>query len=145
MVELYRMLYGDKKYDKPASLVFSWEWLREDLNRFEYDSPKLAQIIHRQFEQNSPHAIECDVNMIFTQCNQHPILGLMLYDANHGTKLASVRDEFRKSLFKRSSSTLTPTVSFTSTCFNRTNRSPRSLRVRTVGQPPSCTPGIRSL
>jgi hypothetical protein len=101
MVELYRMLYGDKKYDKPASLVFSWEWLREDLNRFEYDSPKLAQIIHRQFEQNSPHAIECEVNMIFTQCNQHPILGLMLYDANHGTKLASVRDEFRKSLFEK--------------------------------------------
>ena len=101
MVELYRMLYGDRKYDRPASLVFSWEWLREELNRFEYDSNKLAHVIYNQFERNSPHAIECELNMIFTQCNQHPILGLMLYDANHGTNLSLVRDAVKKSFLEK--------------------------------------------
>jgi hypothetical protein len=92
MVELYQMLYRDRKYDKPGSLVFTWEWIKEPLNRFEYDSNKLAGVIHKQFKDNSWHTIECEVNAIFAQCNQHPVLGLMLYDHNHGTNLSSVRD-----------------------------------------------------
>ena len=101
MVELYQMLYQDRKYDKAGSLVFTWEWLREPLNRFEYDSTKLATTIHRQFKENPWHTIECEVNMIFPQCNQHPVLGLMLYDHNHGTNLSGVRDMVRKTFIDK--------------------------------------------
>jgi hypothetical protein len=98
MVELYQMLYRDRKYDKTGSIVFSREWLKEEVNRFEYDSNKIADVIHKQFEQNPLHAIECEVNLIFAQCNQHPVLGLMLYDYNHKTNLANVRELLKKTI-----------------------------------------------
>lgn len=101
MVELYQMLYRDKKYENPGSLVFTWEWIKEPLNKFEYDSGKLAGIINKQFKDNPWHTIECEVNAIFAQCNQHPVLGLMLYDHNHGTNLANVRDLVRKTFLDK--------------------------------------------
>jgi hypothetical protein len=88
MVELYQMLYRDAKYDKPKSIVFRWEPAMELLNTYEYDGNKLAEVLHRQFIQNPVHMIECEVNMVFPVCNQHPLLGLILYDHNHGTTLS---------------------------------------------------------
>jgi hypothetical protein len=76
MVELYQMLYRDRKYDKTGSLVFSREWLKEEVNRFEYDSSKLADVIHRQFEQNPLHAIECEVNLVLPSATSTPVLVL---------------------------------------------------------------------
>lgn len=38
--------------------------------------------------------IECEPNLVFAECNQHPVLGLMNYDQVHGTKLADVREAF---------------------------------------------------
>jgi hypothetical protein len=89
MVELYQMLYRDAKYDKPKAIAFRWEWAGELLDVFHYDGNKLAEVIHRQFIQNPLHMIECEVNMVFCVCNQPPLLGLILYDHNHGTNLAS--------------------------------------------------------
>jgi len=88
MVELYQMLYRDDKYDQPGAITFRWEWMGELLDEFKYDGDKLAAVIHRQFADNPHHMIECELNMIFPVCNQPPLLGLMLYDHNHGTGLA---------------------------------------------------------
>lgn len=93
MVELYQMLYRDDKYDRPKSIAFKWEWVAEMLNVFHYDGNKLAEVIHKQFINNPIHMIECELNLVFPVCNQHPLLGLMLYDHNHGTNLsAPVKD-----------------------------------------------------
>jgi hypothetical protein len=89
MVELYQMLYRDAKYDKPKAITFKWEWVMELLNVFDYDGNKLANVLHKQFMENPVHMIECELNLVFPVCNQHPLLGLMLYDHNHGTNLAS--------------------------------------------------------
>ena len=89
MVELYQMLYRDAKYDKPKSISFRWEWVMEMLNIFDYDGNKLAETIHKQFMENPIHMIECELNLVFPVCNQHPLLGLMLYDHNHGTNLSA--------------------------------------------------------
>ncbi len=97
MVELYQMLYQDAKYDRPKSITFRWEWVMQMLNVFTYDGNKLAETIHKQFIQNPLHMIECEVNLVFPVCNQHPLLGLMLYDHNHGTNLSSaVKDLMMK-------------------------------------------------
>ena len=97
MVELYQMLYRDAKYDKPKSMVFKWEWVMELLNAFDYDGNKLAGVIHKQFMENPTHMIECELNLVFPVCNQHPLLGLILYDHNHGTNLAGpVKDLMMK-------------------------------------------------
>jgi hypothetical protein len=101
MVELYQMLYRDKKFDKPGSIAFTWEWLKEPLNTFQYDSPKLAQVIHKQFENNPWRSIECEVNLVFPMCNQHPVLGLMLYDHNHGTNLSAVKETVKKGFYEK--------------------------------------------
>lgn len=93
MVELYQMLYRDRKYDKPGSLVFTWEKGKVQLNKFEYDSNKLAGVIYKQFKENPWHTIECEPNLVFPACNSNPVCGLMLYDHNHGTNFFSdVRD-----------------------------------------------------
>jgi hypothetical protein len=103
MVELYQMLYRDVKYDRPQSITFKWEWVMEMLNVFHYDGNKLAETIHKQFMQNPIHMIECEVNLVFPVCNQHPLLGLILYDHNHGTNLSSaVKDLMMKTFIEKS-------------------------------------------
>ena len=89
MVELYHMLFRDAKYDQPESIKFKWEWVFELLDMYHYDGNKLAKTIHRQFMDNPTHLIECELNLVFPVCNQHPLLGLILYDYNHGTDLSA--------------------------------------------------------
>ena len=97
MVELYQMLYRDDKYDKPKSITFRWNLVKELLNTFQYDGNKLAEVIHKQFMENPLHMIECEIGLVFPVCNQHPLLGLILYDHNHGTNLAApVKDLMMK-------------------------------------------------
>jgi hypothetical protein len=99
MVELYQMLYRDTKYDRPKSITFKWEWISEMLNRYEYDGNKLAEVIHKQFINNPLHMIECELNLVFPVCNQHPLLGLILYDHNHGTNLSSAVKDLMMATF----------------------------------------------
>jgi hypothetical protein len=97
MVELYQMLYRDDRYDKPKSITFRWQLVSQLLNSFQYDGNKLAEVIQKQFIENPLHMIECEVGLVFPVCNQHPLLGLMLYDHNHGTNLAApVKDLMMK-------------------------------------------------
>jgi hypothetical protein len=102
MVELYQMLYRDAKYDKPKSIAFKWEWVMEMLNIYHYDGNRLADVIHKQFMEHPIHMIECELNLVFPVCNQHPLLGLMLYDHNHGTNLAGpVKDLMMKTFTEK--------------------------------------------
>ncbi len=100
MLELYHMLYRDAKYDKPESITFRWQWVMQLLNIFHYDGNKLAKVIHEQFIESPVHMIECELNLVFPVCNQHPLLGLMLYDHNHGTDLSSAVKDLMMKTFR---------------------------------------------
>jgi hypothetical protein len=102
MVELYHMLYRDDRYDKPKSITFRWNLFEKLKNIFEYDGNKLADVIHKQFLEHPLHMIECEIGLAFPVCNQHPLLGLILYDHNHGTNLAGpVKDLLMKTLTEK--------------------------------------------
>jgi len=85
MLSIYKMLYRDMKYDAPGSLTFVWDWIRAVRQKFEYGHKSIAEIIYEQFMENSYHSICCEVNVVFPEWNQHPILGLMLYDHDYLT------------------------------------------------------------
>lgn len=92
MIGLYEMLYQDKKYDKPGAISFAITGENPFVHTYNHKS--LAETIHRQFLDNSLAGIECEPNLVFAECNQHPVLGLINYDQLHGTKLADVKSAF---------------------------------------------------
>lgn len=107
MVGLYKMLYRDTKYDQPSSITFNWETGYKVIHKYEYNFKSLAEVIHRQLIQGPSNAkvplnaIECEVNVVFPECNQHPVLGLMLYDYTNGSNLSTVKDLVRKTFYEK--------------------------------------------
>lgn len=92
MIGLYELLYGDHKYDKPNAISFAITGRNPFVSR--YDHKSLAQLIHQQFVDSAFTGVECEPNLVFAECNQHPVLGLMNYDQLHGTKLADIKGAF---------------------------------------------------
>ena len=86
MINLYEMLYRDFKWDKPGSIVFAWS----DTEKYVYDNHSLEKVMHDQMQNNAYHAICCEPNAVFPECNQHPVLSFILYDHTHGTRLSAV-------------------------------------------------------
>ena len=82
MVNLYQMLYNDRKWDEPGSIVFSWD----DHTKFVYDNKTLQEVMLLQLINNKVPGIECEPNAIFPACNTHPMLSWLLYDRMHGTR-----------------------------------------------------------
>jgi hypothetical protein len=95
MVGLYRMLYGDRKYDAEGSITFTWKPAIPTLEVFKYNHESIAKIMYNQFMNNPWHSIECEPNAVFHVCNQTPLLGLLLYDGVNGTNyFPPARDAF---------------------------------------------------
>lgn len=92
MISLYETLYDDREFDAPGSLVF--ELPGPQGFRHTYDHASLAKLISEQFVRSDHMGIECEPNRVFTECNQHPILGLLQYDQLHGADLSEVRHGF---------------------------------------------------
>jgi hypothetical protein len=96
MAALHEMLYRDFRWDLPGALTFRWD----DDEAFVYDLPKLMTGLHRQMTTNPWGGIECEINAVFPECNQHPILAFRLFDHTHGTELFEGRKSFL-ALFER--------------------------------------------
>ena len=91
MINLYQMLYGDRKWDEPGSIVFEWD----ENEKFVYDNRSLQDVMFLQAIHNPVPGVECEPNAIFPECNTHPIIGWLLYDQQHGTRyFASIRPLF---------------------------------------------------
>jgi hypothetical protein len=90
MVNLYEMLYRDFKWDAAGSIVFAWS----DTERCVYGNQSLVKALHDQMSGNPYHAISCEPNAVFPECNQHPVLSFILYDHTHGTRLSEVKSLF---------------------------------------------------
>lgn len=82
MINLYQMLYNDRKWDEPGSIVFKWD----DNTKFVYDNQTLQEVMFLQLINNKVPGIECEPNAIFPACNTHPMLSWLLYDRMHGTR-----------------------------------------------------------
>ncbi len=91
MVSLYEMLFDDRRYDRPGSLSFSFSPIEygADPTIVEYDHQKLVEVIYDQFGEDDYRGIECERGAVYTECNQHPILGLIQYDQKHETDFAA--------------------------------------------------------
>ena len=91
MMNLYEMLYNDRKWDKPGSIVFKWN----DSTRFAYDNQTLQEAMFLQFINNPVPGIECEPNVIFPICNEPALLSWKLYDKMHGSRyFAAAQPEF---------------------------------------------------
>ncbi len=82
MINLYQMLYNDRKWDKPGSIVFKWD----DEEQYTYDNRTLQDAMFLQLITNPVPGIECEPNAMFPACNTHPMLGWLLYDKMHGSR-----------------------------------------------------------
>ncbi|MFA6075589.1 MAG: hypothetical protein WCV63_05345 [Negativicutes bacterium] len=82
MINLYQMLYNDRKWDKPGSIVFQWD----DKTKFVYDNKTLQEAMFLQLINNPVPGVECEPNAIFPACNTHPMLSWREYDQQHGTR-----------------------------------------------------------
>jgi hypothetical protein len=104
MVGLHEMLFDDRRYDEGGSLTFQFAPIQYGQSPIEikYDHDRLAKVIYDQFVEDDFRGIECERNAVYTECNQHPILGLMHYDFKHATSFAPVvQREFKKTIEKR--------------------------------------------
>lgn len=90
VINLYEMLYRDFRWDAPGSIVYSWGQAESYL----YDNHSLEQVMYQQMKSNAYRSVCCEPNAVFPECNQHPVLSFMLYDATHGTNLSEVNEDF---------------------------------------------------
>ena len=91
VASLYDMLYRDGKYDRPDAFTFRYSagtWGNGPVV-FRYSLPDLAAIVHQEYADSNYEGVQCEPNRIFPQCNQPPILGLLLFDHTHGTHYAA--------------------------------------------------------
>lgn len=104
MIGLHEALSDDRRYDQPGSLLFRFASVSYDgtPTAIKYDHERLARVIYDQFLEDDFRGIECERNAVYTECQQHPILGLMQYDQKHGTQLAPlVQKEFAQTIKER--------------------------------------------
>ncbi len=99
MINLYQMLYNDRTWDAPGSIVFK----QSDTVSFVYNNKSLQDVMFLQLISNPVPGIECERNAIFPVCNLHPMLSWKLYDQMHGTRYFAAAqplfDEFFASKF----------------------------------------------
>lgn len=97
MINLYQMLYNERKFDEPGSIILKWD----DRTQFVYDNQKLQDAMFMQLIRINPvPGIECEPNAIFPACNTHPHLGWKLYDQAHGTRYFDAANPLFLKFFK---------------------------------------------
>jgi len=104
MVGLHAVLFDDDRYDEPGSLTFQFAPLEFGKGPIEmkYDHHRLTKVIYDQFVEDDFRGIECELNAVYAECNQHPILGLIHYDYKNGTNLSPiVQKEFKRTMEER--------------------------------------------
>jgi hypothetical protein len=88
---MYDMLYQDGRYDRPDAFTFRHipaTWANGP-QTFRYSLTDVAKIVHKEYADSDYAGVQCEPNVVFPQCNQPPILGLINYDQGHGTRYAA--------------------------------------------------------
>jgi hypothetical protein len=95
MAALHEMLYRDFRWDLPGAFTFRWS----ESEAYAYSLPTLITRIRDEMA-DGPGGVQCEPNLIFPECNQHPILAFKLFDDLHSTDLFAARTYFAR-LFTR--------------------------------------------
>lgn len=87
----------DRSFEQPGSLKF-----RVNKKKiYPYNVKETVECLHKQWINHKfpAYLIPCEPNIAFPICNAYGLLGLLIYDRDHGTKYSEdVLDEFYKNL-----------------------------------------------
>lgn len=97
MINQYQVLYNDRKWDEPGSIVFKWN----DHTQYVYDNQSLQFAMFNQFITNPVPGIECEPNAIFCACNQMPLMSWWNYDFQHQSRFFYAAQPLFSDWFKK--------------------------------------------
>jgi hypothetical protein len=82
----YADQYGDKEFEAPASISFQ-PYKDKPNETYNYNSEGVMKVLYRQFaEHEYPYMlIPCEPHVAFPMCNSYGLLGMLMYDRDHGT------------------------------------------------------------
>jgi hypothetical protein len=81
----YADQYGDKEFEAPASIRFKPH--KDKAATYDYNSEGVFNVLYRQFAKHEyPYMlIPCEPHVAFPMCNSYGLLGMLMYDRDHGT------------------------------------------------------------
>ncbi|MDR3310881.1 MAG: hypothetical protein LBS90_05995 [Oscillospiraceae bacterium] len=82
----YRDQYGDDEYEKEASIRFQ-PFADKPEETYDYNSAGVFGVLYRQYKNHEyPYMlIPCEPHVAFPACNSVALLGMLVYDRDHGT------------------------------------------------------------
>ena len=97
VLTLYESISGDLSFDSDG---FDFIW--NETVRFHYTTTKLADAIYQQIADESSGGVCCEPGWVYTICQNHPHLGLKLYDVvrNYQTNYSQISLKWKEYLLK---------------------------------------------
>jgi hypothetical protein len=82
----YHDQYRDDEFERDGALKFQPFESRPD-ETYDYSSKGVIEVLHRQYNNKEyPYMlIPCEPHLAFPTCNSFALLGMMIYDRDHGT------------------------------------------------------------
>ena len=79
LIALYESISGDLIYDTQG---FDFVWTKDGSTEttIHYTTSQLVRAIYRQMDDDSSVGVSCEPGWVYTICQNHPHLGLKLYD-----------------------------------------------------------------
>lgn len=101
LLTLYESISGDMTYD---TVGFDFVWNKEGypVTTMHYTTTKLAQVIYNQMDRESSAGVSCEPGWVYTICQNHPHLGLRLYDVVHNGQrnMSRISSKWKEFLIK---------------------------------------------
>lgn len=96
LITLYESITGDLSYDT-VGFDFVWNKTGDPITTIHYTTTKLAQVIFKQMDRESSAGVSCEPGWVYTICQNHPHLGLRLYDVvRHGqTNISRISSKWK--------------------------------------------------
>lgn len=94
----YHDQYGDDEFEKEDSIRFQ-PFADKPEETYNYSAGKIMQALYRQFKNHEhPYMlIPCEPHVAFPTCNSFGLLGMLIYDRDHGTHYC---DDFWDELYE---------------------------------------------
>ncbi|CAF3789226.1 unnamed protein product [Rotaria sp. Silwood1] len=101
LLTLYESISGDFTYDIDG-FYFIWDKDGDPITKIHYTTTKLANVIYRQMNEESSAGVPCEPGWVYTICQNHPHLGLQLYDIvrNDKTSFSRIASKWKDFLTK---------------------------------------------
>jgi hypothetical protein len=99
LITLYESISGNMTYDNEG---FDLIWNKDGypLTKIHYTTTDLVNVIYRQMNDESSAGVSCEPGCVYTICQNHPHLGLKLYDIvrNSQTNASRISSKWKEFL-----------------------------------------------